>query len=326
MDKGIVMKETINQNDKHYSSLESEENILCSVCIATYLRLTLLEKLIYSLKNQVLPNGVCMEIIVVDNDPLRSAAPIVHKFENTAKICFNYYNQPIKNISLTRNLAVKNASGQYILFIDDDEVASSEWLFQLLKTVKTYNVDGVLGYVEPEFHNEAPKWVKRRDYFFSPMTATGTPVKHTFVGNCIIKASLLKKMEGPFDPQYGITGGEDTFLFDTMLRQGAVFVNCREAITKEFIPQTRTRLSYIFHRALKGGNSFARRTIETAGEKRIIKRLSMIFKGSIIIAISLIFLIILFPFKIKRTKWMIKLSENIGRFLAAFNWHYKAYK
>jgi hypothetical protein len=110
-----------------------------------------------------------------------------------------------------------------------------------------------------------------------------------------------------------------------MKKNGAYFVNDREAITKEYMPPNRTKLPFIFRRALQGGNSFTRREFESGNGNHIAQRLLMLFKGSCFILISFIFIILLYPFRGRRTLWIIQLASNIGRFLAVFNWHYKAY-
>ena len=304
-----------------------EDSILCSVCVATYRRPQLLEKLLKSLEKQVFPENVHMEVIVVDNDSDRSASQVINQKKNDGSICIKYFTQPRKNISLTRNLAIEKASGQYILFIDDDEVVSTAWLYHLFNTAIAYNADGVFGLVVPEFHPEAPQWIRNRDFYFRPMEPTGTEAKFTFSGNCLIKASILKKLKEPFDPRYGITGGGDTIFFDRLAKQGARFINCLEAVTFEFMPPYRTSLSYLLRRALKGGNTFSRKMIDENIDKyQLITRLLMFTKGLSHIFVSFILLVIFLLHKVHRIKWMIKMATNIGRLLAVFNWYYKAYK
>ena len=217
----------------------ADRPVICSVCIATYKRMLLLEKLLNSLKNQVLPDGVNLEIVVVDNDFLHSAEAIVRKFKNTTRIRFYYFNQPEKNISLTRNMAIEKASGDYILFIDDDEYASSEWVSNLLTTIKKFNADGVFGYLQPQFKDETPSWLTERSYYYPPMPPTGTTARYTYTSNCILKSELFKNIDQPFDPQYGITGGGDSHFFAKQIKQGRYFVNSREAVVWEYLPPAR---------------------------------------------------------------------------------------
>ncbi len=82
------------------------DDILVSVCIATYKRAELLKKLIDSLSFQKLNDDIKFEIIVVDNDKSASASEVVDKYKETVNFNLKYFIQPVKNISLTRNMAV----------------------------------------------------------------------------------------------------------------------------------------------------------------------------------------------------------------------------
>lgn len=316
--------ETSNQFLSRIDQGKNDDAVLCSVCIATYRRPSLLEKLLGSLDNQVLPQGVAMEIIVVDNDADKTAEPIVRKSQHMSRNRLSYFNQPLKNISLTRNMAVEKASGEYILFIDDDEVASPQWVTHLMKTMDAYDADGVFGPVIPELSPETPPWM--RDLFYRYSSTTGGKAESKWTGNCILKASVVKEMREPFDPRYGITGGEDTHLFDRLEHQGARFVFCQEAWVSEYLPPSKTRPSSLFLRGLKGGNLHTRRVIEFAGAKRTPVRLFMIGKALAFGTTSLALMIGQFPISIHRAQWLMKLGSNIGRFLAAFGWHYKGYR
>ncbi len=304
----------------------NKNKVLCSVCIATYKRAEHLDKLLESLIKQILPNDLEMELIVVDNDANKSAEPIARKYQEKKKYNIQYNTQPIKNISITRNKAIEKANGELIAFIDDDETASTRWLFYLYNTLKKYQADGVFGLVVPNFHKNTPEWLKCRKFYFNPMTATGTIANYTFTGNSIFKKTLIENNKEPFDPQYGLTGGEDVLFFEQLINKGASFVNSMEAKTYEFIPVNRTNTKYIFIRALKGGNSFARRKIELANKSKFFVRTTMFIKGIAYSSVSIIFVLIFYYNRTKRTKWIIKFASNIGRFLAAFNWHPKVYK
>jgi succinoglycan biosynthesis protein ExoM len=168
--------------------------------------------------------------------------------------------------------------------------------------------------------------MQHRDFFYSPILPTGTYPSHKYAGNCIIKAELLKQMSGPFDPRYGTTGGEDTHLFDRLERRGARFVCCREAWVTEYLPPSRTTLSYLFLRGMKGGNAHTRRSIEFSGNRQILTRLFMTGKAFSLGTVSLFCALIIFPFKAPRTRWLLKLASNIGRLMAASGWNYQAYR
>ena len=312
--------------ETNFDSQEIKEKTICSVCIATYKRPRLLKELLLSLSRQALPDDIGMEIIVVDNDALKTGKAAVCEFQNDHTIPCHYFSQPKKNISLTRNLAVEKASGEYILFIDDDEKASPLWIHHLLTTLKKYNADGVFGPIMPEFNETTPDWMRRSDLFYGTVSATGIKADGHWTGNCIVSASLIKNMKKPFDASYGISGGEDSNLFDRLERQGARFVYCKEAWVSEFLPPSRTRISYLWLRAMRGGNTHTRRILEFAGKGHPGVRLFMVMKALVFGTISMALVVLFFPSAARRTRWLLKLASNVGRFMAAFGWIYKGYR
>ena len=309
-------------------SFKRDATMVCSVCVATYKRPQTLDGLLRSLVQQALPKDVVLEVIVVDNDPERSAESLVRQYENTREITFQYFSQPIKNISLTRNVAVQNTTGTHILFIDDDEVACPDWVARLLKALKEYDADGVFGPSVPFFDNTAPEWIRKGVRLFVdtiPVTPTGTEAGLTWTCNCLVKASLLRGIEGPFDPAYGLTGGEDGDLFERLKRRGARFIYCNEAPAFEYWPSGRTRVSYLVRRSLMGGSFHTRMTI-AASRRKMRVRLFLLLKAIFFGLTSLALVVIAFPSKVWRTYWEMKVASNTGRFLAVFGRYYQAYK
>ena len=300
--------------------------IHCSVCVATFQRPLLLSKLLASLEGQLLPEGVAVEVIVVDNDPRKTAGSIVAGFHGTERIRFFYFHQPVKNISLTRNMAVEKASGEYILFIDDDEVAPPEWISRLLEAMERFGTDGVSGPVMPEFHPLTPQWMRRRELFYDPMQTTGEPSLGTWTNNCIVRATTLKRTGPPFSPEYGVTGGGDAHLFERLEREGARFVYCREGWVSEYLPPRRTSIRYLFSLGFKGGHGHTRRIIAYAGRKHLPLRFIMVGKALSYGAASLAFMAVFLPNAFRRTYWLKKFAANLGRLLAAFGWKYQHYK
>ncbi len=298
----------------------------CSICIATYRRPGLLDALIESLFAQQIPAHIQLEIIVVDNDARGSARETVTRFSNTPQIRLDYYIQPRKNISLARNLAVEKASGEYLLFIDDDETARPDWVINLVKALHSFHADAVFGCVVPIFGRPVPGWVKDCPLFTRPCPPAGMPARETRTGNCIVKATLLKEIPGPFDPNFGTTGGEDTQLFTRLKNRGAVFVSCPEAVTFEFIPPERTRICWMVKRAYARGNTFTRREIEVSESSRTAVRLRCALKALCYAAASLLLLIVTLPSNHRRFRWLLKVASNIGHLYAALGHYDEAYK
>ena len=113
-----------------------------SVCIATYRRADRLALLLQDLLAQTL---LPVQVVVVDNDAGLSAQATVDQFNaqqhaRAATFELVYGTQLERNISLTRNLTVAMATGEWLAFIDDDERAPLNWLQQLFDAAQALSL------------------------------------------------------------------------------------------------------------------------------------------------------------------------------------------
>lgn len=224
------------------------------VCIPTYKRPELLDLLISSLIKQNTDNLFTYSIIVVDNDHHKSAQEVVVK--HSATIAIRYFCQPEKNISLTRNMAVMQSRGDYIAFIDDDEYPCEDWLRLLYLCLLKYKADCVQGPVISYFPDETPPWIIRSGFMNRRRFSTGTALLVGRTGNCLIRSQVIKKFKGPFDPDLGLTGGEDTNFFNALLQDGHTMVWCDEAQVFEFVSPKRASIKWMLQRSFRGGNTY----------------------------------------------------------------------
>src|SRR5271157_4115198 len=95
-----------------------------SVCVCTYKRPQLLQRLLDDLGTQETNGLFTYSIVVADNDHLRSGEAVVTGFAAASNIPVTYCVAPQQNISLARNEAIAHATGDFIAFIDDDEFPS----------------------------------------------------------------------------------------------------------------------------------------------------------------------------------------------------------
>jgi succinoglycan biosynthesis protein ExoM len=228
-----------------------------SVCICTFQRPVLLARLLASLQEQRTDGRFTYEVIVVDNSPDRSAEFVVNDVARTSQLAVLYDHEPQRNISLTRNRAVRNASGALIAFIDDDERPVGDWLYLLHETLAQTRADVVLAPVLPEFPPDAPSWLTKSRVLYRRRHQTGSRVgtNDARTGNVLIRRELFADGECWFDPSFGRTGGEDTDFFLRQARKGHVFVWCDEAVAHEFVPPERWKASFHLKRYWRSGTS-----------------------------------------------------------------------
>jgi succinoglycan biosynthesis protein ExoM len=154
---------------------------------------------------------------------------------------------------------------------------------------------------------------------------TGEDIETVYTNNCMVRASLLKNIEGPFNPEYGTSGGEDTQLFQKLRQKGARFVFCREAPVYEILPSTRTNVSYLLKRALKSGNNYYRWQFD-AGPLRGTCKWPILMKAALYTVFGSFLVLLHIPNRTKMMYWLMKVVQNIGKILGGCGFYYKMYK
>lgn len=296
-----------------------------SICILTYKRPKLLEKLLDSLYLQEKINKSEFEIIVIDNDESQSAKIVVssHKINNSY-FSVRYYIQKKRNLSISRNLAINESKGYYILFIDDDEHADKFWAYELINSIYKYEADVVFGRLELSFDSVIPNYLKNRDFYFPKSLPSGSEAKVFYSGNVIIKKSILKELNLSFDEKYGLTGGEDSHLFQRIKEAGKKLIFTNEAVIYEFVPMNRGKLYYLLKRNFRSGNGYILRTIDLNSSNFILK--IKLFTKTIVKLILYSFLILINLFIIKNlVRYILKFSSVLGELFAFFRFRLKMY-
>lgn len=296
-----------------------------SCCINTYKRPKFLKDLLWSLDRQKLPEACSLEIIIVDNDPEHLGRPVVKKGLEELNLEIKYFCQPIKNISLTRNKAVEKASGDLILFVDDDGITDENWIREMVSCFEKFEADGVFGAVLPYFDPNTPQWLKTSGFFDRLVQKSGEISKFMRTGNCLIKSSLLKTMEGPFNPEFGLTGGEDSNLFRKLKNNGAKFVFCAEGIVYDYVPLERANLNYLIKRRFRNGITFVKNHIGRSDHKTGI-RILYFFRSLSLLSCYFFLSLIAFPVKKQRIKFLLRSISYSGHLAAVFNINYQEYQ
>ena len=140
----------------------SHAKVHICVCICTYKRPEMLERLLAKLEDQ--ETGECFDysVVVVDNDRHEPAREIAESHSQHSQFQVRYFVEKKQNISLARNKALANSTGDYIAFIDDDEYPSETWLLTLLNAFNKYKPSGgVLGPVIPFYPEGTPRWLRK---------------------------------------------------------------------------------------------------------------------------------------------------------------------
>ena len=207
-----------------------------------------------------------IEIVVVDNDKMRSAEEMVQQYAEMGPYKIIYDCEPEQSIPLARNRTIRNANGNFVATIDDDEFPSADWLSKMYRCLKAYDADGVLGPVLPHFPSGAPEWLKKSGLCDRPRNPTGSLIMPGRTGNALFKRQIFEENDMWFDPKMALSGGSDGEFLDRQIEKDRIFVWCDEAIVFETVVEERWKAQFYLRRhfrigALMGENN--RRFVRT---------------------------------------------------------------
>lgn len=228
-----------------------------SICIATYKRPEGLSRLLEGLNDlrfsEIAPPTI--EVVIADNDKDGSARDIYESIKPHFKWELVYGIEPQQGVTFARNrsLSLASPNSEFLVFIDDDEVPSPDWLEALLVCQATYAADVVTGPVFPKFESpDVPDWIVKGGFFAPAEHETGKVMEVAFTNNTLVRSEHIRRLEKPFDENLAFRGSEDVHLFMNLYKQGAKIIWCNEALVYEFIPESRTRLKWLIDRSYYG--------------------------------------------------------------------------
>lgn len=297
---------TLQKSSKHEAVVTPLPHIV--VCICTYQRPDLLQRLLEGLVAQDTGGKFTYSAVVVDNDKNRSAEACVNDFRQRFPLPIRYGVEPRQNIAMARNKAIELAEGDYVAFIDDDEFPTNRWLVTLFTTCIDRNVDGVLGPVKPHFDVAPPRWVVTGKFYDRPSYPTGMIIdgKKGRTGNVLLKKDVFAMEGAIFRPEFRT--GEDQDFFGRMIAKGRVFIWCHEALAYEVVPPIRWNRTFMLKRALLRGATS--RLQSRFGLRDILTSVIAVPAYTIALPFALLF------GQGKFMKYLVSLFDHFGRLMA----------
>lgn len=222
------------------------------VCICTFRRTSILETL-DSISKQILPEAYQVRVIVADNDVVNSAEALIRGASASDNFEIIYVHAPSSNISIARNACLDAARGEWVAFIDDDEVADPHWIEQLLANM--VDKDIVFGVSRAIYSSSAPKIFKTLDLHSNDLTREKS-IKSGYTSNVLMNLKFIRQHELRFREELGKTGGEDTIFF---LEAG--LLNARmgftpQSIAYEIVPSERENWTWLLKRRFRAGQTY----------------------------------------------------------------------
>jgi GT2 family glycosyltransferase len=237
-------------------SLDSSIDIV--VCVPSFRRPQHLWLTLESLANQRTERRFA--VVIVENDAVQhESLPVAAQFLASGKFPGLCVVEPRQGNCHAINAAFETAMTTFptassLLMIDDDEIASQDWLETMMRSAETTGADVVGGPVWPDFDDDMKRGLRQHPAFRPAYDSSG-PVPVIYGGgNCLIKRPVFTKLGDPaFDLGFNFLGGGDYDFFTRCRRAGFRFHWAAEAIIVETVPNSRTNIGWLMRRSLRIG-------------------------------------------------------------------------
>lgn len=223
-----------------------------SICICTFNEHRYLYKCITSLINQSI-NQSNYEIIILDNssnlntDYYLKCKSIVEKYNN-----IHYIVKSTNGLSDARNECIKNASYDYLHFLDDDVTVENNFIENIINSIKRNpNVQIIGGKVIPNWNDcKRPKWLSDEGLSYLSMLDFGDteiffgdiPGMYFVGANIMFSRSILNLYNG-FNCNLGRNGNNNGLLGSE--ENDIVFRALKDGYKIKYVP------SVVVHHAIR---------------------------------------------------------------------------
>lgn len=231
------------------------------ICAYTEQRWHILERAVSSVLGQTLtPREL---ILVIDHNPA-----LFDRAQLAFTACQVIENDHAPGVTGARNAGILQAAGEIVAFIDDDAVASPDWLARLLAGYTSPRIAGVGGWVEPLWEDKPPNWLPEEFYWVIGCSYRGLPDKpapvRNFIGcNMSFRRDALLSVGGFTEAIGHVQGrpsGDDETDFCIRLHQSdpnCVLLLLPGAIVRHYVPGARGTWRYLVYRCYLEGQSKA---------------------------------------------------------------------
>jgi GT2 family glycosyltransferase len=228
------------------------------VCVPCFRRPQHLRLTLQSLANQRTDRRFA--VVIVENDALAcGSVPVAAEFLTSGKFPGLCVVEPRQGNCHAINAAFETALAMFpaatrFLMIDDDEVASPDWLELMVRAAEATGADLVGGPVLPNFDDEMKRGLFRHPAFRPAYDTSGAVPIIYGCGNCLITRPVFTHLGNPvFDLRFNFLGGGDTDFFVRCRRAGMKFHWSAEAVITETVPRSRTNPGWLAMRGLRIG-------------------------------------------------------------------------
>jgi len=240
-----------------------------SIVLCTYNRANMLGSALESLARQETDGKFTFDVVVVDDRSTDGTEITLQKIAKDSRMPIRCVRGEGRGIAAARNMSVRAASGEWLAFFDDDQVAETNWLKELLAlALKTGSQ--CVGGARPLLltTQELSKLSPICKQFLGEIAQGNEPKRcsrklYPCTGNMLLRRSALERV-GQFNESL-TRGGEDIEFSARLHRAELEAWFTPKAIVRHQVPAYRLNESYLTWRALVDGGNMAYRDFREWG-------------------------------------------------------------
>lgn len=260
-----------------YLQGDREDCIRVTIAVCTWNRSRLLDRTLSEMRELHIPSGVEWELLVVNNKCTDDTDAVIARHAHALPIRRLW--EPKQGLSHARNRAVAEATGDLILWTDDDVLVDRAWLAEYVEAARRWPEATFFGGpIEPWFEVEPPVWIRRHLAFLAglyairdlgPLLRRLSYHEHPWGASMAFRATTLKDLR--FDERMGrsgfeMIGGEESGLMLRLARRGHLGVWVGTARVRHFIGSERLCARYAWNWFVGYGRTIARLDAMRANE------------------------------------------------------------
>lgn len=116
-----------------------------TIAICTYNGETRLPAVLQCLEQQIIPDRIFWEVLIVDNNSSDNTSYIRDRYSQLASYSLRYYFEPKQGLAFARQSAIEQARGEWVAFIDDDNFPDPDWIAAAIQFARNHPRAGAYG-------------------------------------------------------------------------------------------------------------------------------------------------------------------------------------
>ena len=240
-----------------------------TVILCTHNRARTLATALESIAVQNISESVGWDIVVVDNNSSDETRRVVEDFQRRYPDRFSYFFEKQQGISHARNTGIREAHGEILAFMDDDETAAPDWIQNLTANLHNGEWSGAGGRILPQWNCPRPRWLSDRSVLtmaplamFDLGTKDGPLTESPFGANMAFRKEVFNTCGG-FRTDLGRIGkgmlsGEDSEFGRRVIAAGRRLRYEPSAVTYHPVEEFRVRRKYFLEWWFNKGRSDVR--------------------------------------------------------------------